>query len=217
MIYASKAFPCTAAFRLFAEEGLSCDVASAGELHLALAGGFDPARIYMHGNNKTEAELDYAIERGRRPHRGRLVRRDRAPARAARAAGAAARDARDQADHPLLHPDRPGRLEVRLRARRRAARGRALRRGRARAARAARPHRLADLRARGVREARRGARRRWATGRCSTSAAGSGSPTPPRTSRRRSRTTSDALLRRAPDGRDGALRAGPLARGQRRA
>src|SRR5688500_9123081 len=64
VIYASKAFPCTAAYRLFAEEGLSCDVASAGELHLALAGGFDPARLYMHGNNKTEEELAYAVERG---------------------------------------------------------------------------------------------------------------------------------------------------------
>ena len=64
VIYAAKAFPCTAAFRLMAEEGLSCDVASAGELHLALAGGFDPARVYLHGNNKTQEELDYARERG---------------------------------------------------------------------------------------------------------------------------------------------------------
>jgi diaminopimelate decarboxylase len=64
VIYAAKAFPCTAAFRLFAEEGLGADVASGGELHLALAGGFDPARLYMHGNNKSRAELDYAIERG---------------------------------------------------------------------------------------------------------------------------------------------------------
>ena len=64
VVYASKAFPATAVFRLMAEEGLSCDVASAGELHLALAGGFDPARIYMHGNNKTEEELAYALERG---------------------------------------------------------------------------------------------------------------------------------------------------------
>jgi diaminopimelate decarboxylase len=64
VIYASKAFPCTAALRLFAEEGLSVDVASGGELHLALAGGCDPARIYMHGNNKTPAELDYALGAG---------------------------------------------------------------------------------------------------------------------------------------------------------
>jgi diaminopimelate decarboxylase len=64
VIYAGKAFPATAAFRLFAEEGLSADVASAGELHHALAGGVDAARIYMHGNNKTQAELDYALEAG---------------------------------------------------------------------------------------------------------------------------------------------------------
>ncbi len=64
VIYASKAFPCTAAFRLFAEEGLSADVASGGELHLALAAGMDPQRLYMHGNNKSPAELDYAIESG---------------------------------------------------------------------------------------------------------------------------------------------------------
>jgi diaminopimelate decarboxylase len=64
VIYASKAFPCTAAFRLFAEEELSADVASGGELHLALAGGFTPGRIYFHGNNKTPAELDRALEVG---------------------------------------------------------------------------------------------------------------------------------------------------------
>jgi diaminopimelate decarboxylase len=64
VIYASKAFPCTAAYRLFAEEGLSADVASGGELHLALAAGMDPERLYMHGNNKSAVELDYAIESG---------------------------------------------------------------------------------------------------------------------------------------------------------
>jgi len=64
VIYASKAFPCTATYRLFAEEGLSADVASGGELHLALAAGMDPKRLYMHGNNKSPAELDYAIESG---------------------------------------------------------------------------------------------------------------------------------------------------------
>jgi diaminopimelate decarboxylase len=64
VLYASKAFPCTAAYRLFAEEGLSVDVASGGELHLALRGGFAPERIHLHGNNKTEAELRYAFEAG---------------------------------------------------------------------------------------------------------------------------------------------------------
>ncbi|MFN2616324.1 MAG: diaminopimelate decarboxylase [Thermoleophilaceae bacterium] len=64
VVYASKAFPCTAAYRLMAEEGLSCDVASGGELHLALSGGYDPGRLYLHGNNKSEGELASAIERG---------------------------------------------------------------------------------------------------------------------------------------------------------
>lgn len=64
VVYASKAFPCTAALRILAEEGLSCDVASGGELYLALQAGFDPARIYMHGNNKTEAELEQALAAG---------------------------------------------------------------------------------------------------------------------------------------------------------
>src|SRR3954451_12128285 len=64
VVYASKAFPCTAAYRLFAEEGLSADVASGGELHLALEAGMAPKRLYMHGNNKSPAELDYAIETG---------------------------------------------------------------------------------------------------------------------------------------------------------
>jgi diaminopimelate decarboxylase len=60
VVYASKAFPCTAAYRLLAEEGLACDVASGGELYLALRGGFAPEKIYMHGNNKSRAEIEYA-------------------------------------------------------------------------------------------------------------------------------------------------------------
>src|SRR5918911_5772393 len=42
VIYASKALPMTAAYRVMAEEGLSVDVASGGELYLALKAGFDP-------------------------------------------------------------------------------------------------------------------------------------------------------------------------------
>jgi diaminopimelate decarboxylase len=64
VIYASKSLPSTAAYRLMREEGLSVDVASGGELHMALAAGFDPARIHQHGNNKTEAELRYAFDAG---------------------------------------------------------------------------------------------------------------------------------------------------------
>src|SRR5581483_7045594 len=64
VLYASKAAPITAIYRLFRELGLSVDVASGGELHMALRAGFDPGRIYLHGNNKTEAELRYAVEAG---------------------------------------------------------------------------------------------------------------------------------------------------------
>ena len=64
VLFASKAAPITAIYRLCSEAGLSVDVASGGELHGALAAGFDPSRIYMHGNNKTEAELRYAAESG---------------------------------------------------------------------------------------------------------------------------------------------------------
>jgi diaminopimelate decarboxylase len=62
VVYASKACSCTAVLRLFAEEGLWCDVASAGELHLALAAGFPPERLVMHGNAKSPAELRMALE-----------------------------------------------------------------------------------------------------------------------------------------------------------
>jgi diaminopimelate decarboxylase len=62
VVFASKAFPCTAVLALFAEEGLWCDVASGGELHLALAAGFAPERIAMHGNAKSEAELRMALK-----------------------------------------------------------------------------------------------------------------------------------------------------------
>jgi diaminopimelate decarboxylase len=64
VLFASKAFPCTAVYRVLAQEGLACDVASGGELALALAGGFDPARIYLHGNAKSIAELEFAMEAG---------------------------------------------------------------------------------------------------------------------------------------------------------
>jgi diaminopimelate decarboxylase len=47
-----------------AEDGLSIDVASGGELELALRGGMPPARIGLHGNNKSDAELRRALEVG---------------------------------------------------------------------------------------------------------------------------------------------------------
>ena len=62
--FASKAFPCTAVLRVLADEGLSCDVASGGELAMALRAGFDPARIYLHGNAKSLDELEFALRSG---------------------------------------------------------------------------------------------------------------------------------------------------------
>ena len=64
VIYASKAFPCTAVLALVVEEGLSVDVASGGELFLALRAGVDPARIHLHGNNKSEEEILQAVSAG---------------------------------------------------------------------------------------------------------------------------------------------------------
>src|SRR4051812_28362461 len=62
--FAAKAFPCTAVLRVLRQEGLGCDVASGGELTLALAAGFDPAAIVLHGNAKSEAELQMAVDAG---------------------------------------------------------------------------------------------------------------------------------------------------------
>ena len=62
VIYGSKALPITAAYRVMAEEGLSVDVASGGELYLALKGGVSPGKIFMHGNNKSADELQLAFE-----------------------------------------------------------------------------------------------------------------------------------------------------------
>ena len=64
VVFASKSFPCLAAYRLFAAEGLSIDVAGAGELVMALAAGVAPGRIYLHGNAKTTAEVTMALEAG---------------------------------------------------------------------------------------------------------------------------------------------------------
>ena len=62
--FASKSFPATAVLRVFAQEGLACDVASGGELHLALNAGFDPQKVHLHGNAKSRAELQQALDAG---------------------------------------------------------------------------------------------------------------------------------------------------------
>ncbi|WP_026912832.1 diaminopimelate decarboxylase [Patulibacter minatonensis] len=64
--FASKACPCTAVLRVLESEGLGCDVASGGELALALNAGFSPDRIHLHGNAKSDGELEAAIGHGLR-------------------------------------------------------------------------------------------------------------------------------------------------------
>jgi diaminopimelate decarboxylase len=61
VVFAAKAFPATAVMSLFAQEGLGCDVASAGELHLALRAGFEPAKLVLHGNARDDGELVAAL------------------------------------------------------------------------------------------------------------------------------------------------------------
>lgn len=62
--YAAKAFLCTEIARWVDEEGLSLDVASGGELAVALHAGFPANRIALHGNNKSIAELTAAVQAG---------------------------------------------------------------------------------------------------------------------------------------------------------
>jgi len=62
--YAAKAFLCGAMARLAHEEGMCLDVATGGELHLALAAGVPAEHLIMHGNNKSEAELRAAMTAG---------------------------------------------------------------------------------------------------------------------------------------------------------
>ena len=62
--FASKAFPCTAVQRLMIEEGLHLDVAGGGEIVTALAAGADPSRMVLHGNAKTDEELELAVANG---------------------------------------------------------------------------------------------------------------------------------------------------------
>jgi diaminopimelate decarboxylase len=67
--YASKAFLCVAMARLVGEEGLHLDVATGGELAIALRAGFPAERIVFHGNNKSDDELQQALRSGA----GRIV------------------------------------------------------------------------------------------------------------------------------------------------
>jgi diaminopimelate decarboxylase len=62
--YATKAFLCRAMARLANEEGMHLDVASGGELFVALSAGVPADRLVLHGNNKSADELAAALEVG---------------------------------------------------------------------------------------------------------------------------------------------------------
>ncbi|RLE17126.1 MAG: diaminopimelate decarboxylase, partial [Actinobacteria bacterium] len=63
-VYATKAFLCRAMARLAYDEGMLLDVASGGELHVALAAGVPAGACTLHGNNKSMDELRHGIEEG---------------------------------------------------------------------------------------------------------------------------------------------------------
>jgi diaminopimelate decarboxylase len=64
VVFASKAFPCTAVQRVMVQQGVGLDVAGGGEILTALKAGVDPALIVLHGNAKTTEEITMAVENG---------------------------------------------------------------------------------------------------------------------------------------------------------
>ena len=62
VLYASKAFSCEAIYRIAAQENIGVDVVSGGELYTALKAGFPASKIYMHGNNKLDYEIEEALD-----------------------------------------------------------------------------------------------------------------------------------------------------------
>ncbi len=63
-LYASKALCFKQLLRIINEEGMCADVVSAGELYTALAAGFPAERLFFHGVNKTDEDIEYAISSG---------------------------------------------------------------------------------------------------------------------------------------------------------
>jgi len=64
IFYAAKSFICTAVAQWIADIGIGIDVCTGGELAVALAGGINPAKIEVHGNNKSVTEIDRAVSAG---------------------------------------------------------------------------------------------------------------------------------------------------------
>ena len=62
--YAAKAFICVEVARWIKDIGIGIDVCTGGELAVALKGGIDPAKIEVHGNNKSVAEIEKAVSVG---------------------------------------------------------------------------------------------------------------------------------------------------------
>ncbi len=62
--YASKAFSCKEIYRIAKSFDISIDAVSIGEIYTALSIGFNPKKIFFHGNNKTREELEYAVSNG---------------------------------------------------------------------------------------------------------------------------------------------------------
>ncbi|MFA5536684.1 MAG: diaminopimelate decarboxylase [Bacillota bacterium] len=62
LVYASKALSTPAIYRIIQEEGFGIDIVSGGELFTALASGFPSEKIFFHGNNKSSAELEMALD-----------------------------------------------------------------------------------------------------------------------------------------------------------
>lgn len=63
-LFASKAFSCKYIYRIAKEEKVGIDLVSSGELYTALSAGFDVSNAFLHGNNKTDEDIEYAIKSG---------------------------------------------------------------------------------------------------------------------------------------------------------
>ena len=64
VVYASKAFSCKEIYRIAKSENISADCVSMGEIYTAISAGFNAENIIFHGNNKTEEELIFALDKG---------------------------------------------------------------------------------------------------------------------------------------------------------
>ena len=63
-LFASKSLCCAEIYRIAAEEGMGIDCVSPGELYIARRTGFPASRIYFHGNNKTDRDIEDALDMG---------------------------------------------------------------------------------------------------------------------------------------------------------